>query len=77
LEAGLHCSGLLQAPIGVIAAYQLTEDLYRKIKQLIIPIDHLLAQILLPENREFEEQELQDKYGFPKENPFDYDYEDP
>jgi hypothetical protein len=66
-------SGYMEAPIGVIAAYQLSVETNRMIREQILPIDRLLASIISPGNRTFEEKVLIEKFNFPKDDLLDID----
>lgn len=71
-----HNSGVLEASNkGFFAAINITGEANNNIKDQINIVDSLLVQIIDPESKELSEQELIDKYDFPKEDINEIDFE--
>ena len=64
-----HNSGVLTvSSLGFQAAMEMTQEVNQTITNQIKPIDVVLAQIIDPEGQVFEESELIEKFGFPKDH---------
>lgn len=60
---------------GFIAAIKFTGEVNNKIKEQIKMVDNLLVQFIDPERKILSEQELIDKYDFPKDDLDEIDFE--